>query len=216
MFSVLFQVCCKCCPTRLIFSFSFWSDFSRLYTPTLQGECAFLDIFSTVYCLQHAVLKQYAGWREPWNLRNSESSVRQYFFVQLCQKKSNDFSHWLLSFTPWTFPYICWRLISWSTFSLDTDKRNQKERLPCKAESSKGFNSLSHGTFYFITFSSPRCHSQTWLIIVPHNTCKKWLNFLFQHPQGKMWCCRIRLSCITYHYKIETTSQLVLLLTRAF
>lgn len=100
-------------------------------------------------------------------------------------------------------------------FPLILTKGIKKRGFPAKQSQAKVLT-LSHGTFYFITFSSPRWHSQTWLIIVPHNTCKKWLNFLFQHPQGKMWCCRIRLSCITYHYKIETTSQLVLLITRAF
>lgn len=88
------------------------------------------------------------------NLPNSESSVRQEFFVQLCQKKSNDFSHWLLSFAPWTFPYICCRLISWSTFSFDTDKMGWKREAFLQSRVKKRFQISVTWHFYFLTFAA--------------------------------------------------------------
>lgn len=172
-------MCCKCCPISLTFSFSFWSDFSGPFTPTPQEKCAFLNIFSIAYCLQqHGALKQCVGWREAFLIQNLlwGSIFFLYSFARRNQITSpTDFPHSLLelfrTFAAAWFPDL--------HFPLILTKEDHKVRLPCKAESSKGFSSLSHGTFYFITFGSPRCHSQTWLIIMPHNTCNKWLNFLF-------------------------------------
>lgn len=122
------------------------------------------------------------------HLFNSKPSGRQSFFScgfarRIQMTSPIDFFHSLCAFL---HSFAADRF-SDLHFSLLLTNEDQKERLHCKAESSKGFDSLSHGTFYFITLGSPRHHSQTWDIIVPHNKCSKKLNFLFKPPHCKKY-----------------------------
>lgn len=184
-------MCCKLCSIKVIFSFSFWHDFSRHYTHLSKQGCAtkrrneFLE-FRIVYNMQAE-----ERLKPQRHLFNSKPGRQAFFlcgFARRIQITSPiDFFHSLCAFLH-LFDADQFRDLH---FSLILTNGDQKERLHCKAESSKCFDSLSHSTFYFITLGSPRHHSQTWGIMAPQNKCSKWLNTLFKAPHCKMWWCGI-------------------------
>lgn len=135
------------------------------------------------------------------------------YLQQLCQNKSNYFSHWLLSSTPWTFhtfaadwfPDLHFPLIETMT------KGDQKERLPCKAESSKGFSC------HMALSISPHLAAQG--VTAKHDSSSCPITharngFIFSFSTLEVKCGAAGQATLhNYHYQIETTSQLVPLIT---